>query len=125
MEEFTDIFVSDFMSQLSKYQLILDFFKSFCWTKPIINLFEDVFDIFISPFQSYKRNQGFMQGLFKGIKKFLFNLLSNNVYVGEKIIRTFTTFIGVTKNNNIGKNSFYEKYILTDDKKKIYDYFYK
>ena len=123
--EFTNIFVSDFLSQLSKYQLVVDLFKSLSWTKPIINLFEDIFDIFISPFQSYKKNQGFMEGLFKGIKKFLFNILSNNVYVGEKIIRTFTTFIGVTENNNIGKNSFYEKYILTDDKKKIYDYFYK
>jgi hypothetical protein len=31
------------------------------------------------------------------------------------------TFIGVTKNNTIGKNSFYEKYILTVEKKKIND----
>ena len=38
------------------------------------------------------------------------------MYVGEKMIRTLTTFIGVTKNNNIGRNSFYEKYILTDEK---------
>ena len=41
------------------------------------------------------------------------------------MIRTLTTFIGVTKNNSIGKDSFYERYILTDEKKKIYNYFYK
>jgi hypothetical protein len=38
------------------------------------------------------------------------------------MIRTLTTFIGVTKNNNIERNFFYEKYILTVVKKKIYDY---
>ena len=54
-------------------------------------------------------------------KKFFFNLLSKNVYAGEKMIRALTTFIGVTKNNNNGRNFFYEKYILTVEKKKIND----
>ena len=125
INQFTDYFVSQFINQLYKYNIIFDLLKSLSWTQPIFNIFGDFFDIFISPFQSYRKNQGFMQGLFKGVKKFLFNLLSKNVYVGEKMIRTLTTFIGVTKNSNIGKNSFYEKYILTDEKKKIYDYFYK
>ena len=125
ISQFTDFFVSHFLGQLSKYNIVFDLLKSLSWTQPIFNIFGDFFDIFISPFQSYRRNQGFMHGLFKGLKKFFFNLLSKNVYAGEKMIRTLTTFIGVTKNNNIGKNSFYEKYILTDEKKKIYDYFYK
>ena len=125
LNQFTDYFINSFFGQLSKYNIIFDLLKSLSWTQPIFNIFGDFFDIFISPFQSYRRNQGFMQGLFKGLKKFFFNLLSKNVYAGEKMIRTLTTFIGVTKNNNIGKNSFYEKYILTDEKKKIYDYFYK
>ena len=124
-EKFTDFFVEHFLGQLSKSNIIFQLLKSLSWTQPIINIFGDFFDIFISPFQSYKRNQGFMRGLFKGVKKFFFNLLSKNVYVGEKLIRTLTTFIGVTKSNNIGRNSFYERYILTDEKKKIYDYFYK
>ena len=125
LNKFTDYFLNNFFGQLSKLNLIVEFMKSLSWTKPIINIVGDFFDIFISPFQSYKKNQGFIQGLFKGIKKFFFNLLSKNVYAGEKMIRTLTTFIGVTKNNNIGRNSFYEKYILTDEKKKIYDYLYK
>ena len=125
INEFTDIYVKHFMGQLSKYKIVLDLLRSLSWTQPIVNIFGDFFDIFISPFQSYRKNQGFMNGLFKGLKKFFFNLLSKNVYAGEKLIRTLTTFIGVTKNNNIGKNSFYEKYILTDEKKRIYDYFYK
>ena len=125
INQFTDFFVKHFIGQLSAYNLVFDLLKSLSWTQPIFNIFGDFFDIFISPFQSYRKNQGFMHGLFKGLKKFFFNLLSKNVYAGEKMIRTLTTFIGVTKNNNIGKNSFYEKYILTDDKKKIYDYFYK
>ena len=125
LDKFTDYFVKNFLGQLSKFNIFVDLLKSLSWTQPIINIFGDFFDIFISPFQSYKRNQGFMQGLFKGIKKFFFNILSKNVYVGEKMIRTLTTFIGVTKNNNIGRNSFYEKYILTDEKKKIYNYLYK
>ena len=125
LNQFTDFFVEHFLGQLSKSNIIFQLLKSLSWTQPIINIFGDFFDIFISPFQSYKRNQGFIHGLFKGIKKFFFNLLSKNVYVGEKMIRTLTTFIGVTKNNAIGRNSFYERYILTDEKKKIYDYFYK
>ena len=125
MNEFTNFFVEHFLGQLSKYNIVFDILKSLSWTQPIINIFGDFFDIFISPFQSYRKNQGFMQGLFKGLKKFFFNLLSKNVYAGEKVIRTLTTFIGVTKNNNIGKNSFYEKYILSDKNKKMYDYFYK
>ena len=125
IDEFTDFFVKHFVNQISKYNIIFNLLNSLSWTQPIFNIFGDFFDIFISPFQSYRKNQGFMHGLFKGIKKFFFNLLSKNVYAGEKMIRTLTTFIGVTKNNNIGKNSFYEKYILTDEKKKIYDYFYK
>ena len=125
LNQFTDYFINNFFGQLSKYNIFFDLLKSLSWTQPIFNIFGDFFDIFISPFQSYRKNQGFMQGLFKGLKKFFFNLLSKNVYAGEKMIRTLTTFIGVTKNNNIGKNSFYEKYILTDEKKKIYDYFYK
>ena len=123
--QFTDFFIEHFLGQLSKSNIIFQLLKSLSWTQPIFNIFGDFFDIFISPFQSYKRNQGFMRGLFKGIKKFFFNLLSKNVYVGEKMIRTLTTFIGVTKSNTIGRNSFYERYILTDEKKKIYDYFYK
>ena len=125
LNQFTDFFVEHFLGQLSKSNIFFQLLKSLSWTQPIINIFGDFFDIFISPFQSYKRNQGFIQGLFKGIKKFFFNLLSKNVYVGEKMIRTLTTFIGVTKNNTIGRDSFYERYILTDEKKKIYDYFYK
>ena len=125
INEFTDFYVKHLMGQLSKYKIVLDLLTSLSWTQPIVNIFGDFFDIFISPFQSYRKNQGFMNGLFKGLKKFFFNLLSKNVYAGEKLIRTLTTFIGVTKNNNIGKNSFYEKYILTDEKKRIYDYFYK
>ena len=125
INKFAEFFISSFFDQISKYNVIFDLLKSLSWTQPIVNIFGDFFDIFISPFKSYRRNQGFMQGLFKGLKKFFFNLLSKNVYVGEKFIRTLTTFIGVTKNNYIGKNSFYEKYILTDEKKKIYDYFYK
>ena len=125
VNQFTDFFVEHFFGQLSKSNIVFQLLKSLSWTQPIFNIFGDFFDIFISPFQSYRKNQGFMHGLFKGIKKFFFNLLSNNVYVGEKMIRTLTTFIGVTKSNNIGKDSFYERYILTDEKKKIYDYFYK
>lgn len=125
INEFTDFYVKHVIGQLSKYKIVLDLLRSLSWTQPIVNIFGDFFDIFISPFQSYRKNQGFMNGLFKGLKKFFFNLLSKNVYAGEKLIRTLTTFIGVTKNNNIGKNSFYEKYILTDEKKRIYDYFYK
>ena len=125
LNQFTDFFIEHFLGQLSKSNIVFQLLKSLSWTQPIFNIFGDFFDIFISPFQSYKRNQGFIHGLFKGIKKFFFNLLSKNVYVGEKMIRTLTTFIGVTKNNAIGRNSFYERYILTDEKKKIYDYFYK
>ena len=125
VNQFTDFFVEHFLGQLSKSNIVFQLLKSLSWTQPIFNIFGDFFDIFISPFQSYRRNQGFMHGLFKGIKKFFFNLLSKNVYVGEKMIRTLTTFIGVTKSNNIGKDSFYERYILTDEKKKIYDYLYK
>ena len=125
VNQFTDFFIEHFLGQLSKSNIIFQLLKSLSWTQPIFNIFGDFFDIFISPFQSYKRNQGFIHGLLKGIKKFFFNLLSKNVYVGEKLIRTLTTFIGVTKSNNIGRDSFYERYILTDEKKKIYDYFYK
>ena len=125
INQFTDFFVDHFLGQLSKYNIVYNLLNSISWTQPFFNIAADFFDIFISPFQYYRKNKGFMQGLFKGLKKFFFNLLSKNVYVGEKMFRTLTTFIGVTKNNNIGKNSFYEKYILTDEKKKIYDYFYK
>ena len=125
LSQFTDYFAGHFLGQLSKSNLFLQLLKSLSWTRPIVDILGDFFDIFISPFQSYRRNQGFIHGFFKGIKKFFFNLLSKNVYAGEKMIRTLTTFIGVTKNNSIGKNSFYERYILTDEKKKIYNYFYK
>ena len=125
LNQFTDFFAEHFLGQLSKSNIFLQLLKSLSWTRPIVDILGDFFDIFISPFQSYRKNQGFIHGFFKGIKKFFFNLLSKNVYAGEKMIRTLTTFIGVTKNNNIGKNSFYERYILTDEKKKIYNYFYK
>ena len=125
LSQFTDFFAEHFLGQLSKSNLFLQLLKSLSWTRPIVDILGDFFDIFISPFQSYKKNQGFIHGFFKGIKKFFFNLLSKNVYAGEKMIRTLTTFIGVTKNNSIGKDSFYERYILTDEKKKIYNYFYK
>ena len=125
LNQFTDFFVEHFFGQLSKSNIFFQLLKSLSWTQPIINIFGDFFDIFISPFQSYKKNQGFIHGLFKGLKKFFFNLLSKNVYAGEKMIRTLTTFIGVTKNNTIGRDSFYERYILTDEKKKIYNYLYK
>ena len=125
LNQFTDFFIEHFLGQLSKSNIVFQLLKSLSWTQPIFNIFGDFFDIFISPFESYKRNQGFIHGLFKGIKKFLFNLLSKNVKKKKKMIRTLTTFIGVTKSNNIGKDSFYERYILTDEKKKIYDYFYK
>ena len=125
LNQFTDFFAEHFLGQLSKSNIFLQLLKSLSWTRPIVDILGDFFDIFISPFQSYRKNQGFIHGFFKGIKKFFFNLLSKNVYAGEKMIRTLTTFIGVTKNNSIGKNSFYERYILTDEKKKIYNYFYK
>ena len=125
IDEFTDFLVKEFLEQLSTYQLVVDFIKSLSWTRPFVNLFSDFFYIFISPYYSYKKKENIFTGLLFGVKKFLFSVLSENIFLTEKIIRTGTTFVGITKNNKIGKGSFYEKYIISDENKKFYDYFYK
>ena len=125
IEDFADFFVKDFINQLSAYQLVVDFFKSLSFTRPLVNLFSDFFYIFISPYYSYKKKEGIFTGLLFGVKKFLFSFLSQNIFLTEKTIRTVTTFVGITKNNKIGKGSFYEKYVISDENKKFYDYFYK
>ena len=125
IEEFADFLVREFLKQLSTYQLVVDFIKSLSWTRPFVNLFSDFFYIFISPYYSYKKKENIFTGLLFGVKKFLFSVLSENIFLTEKIIRTGTTFVGITKNNKIGKGSFYEKYVISDENKKFYDYFYK
>ena len=125
IDEFADFLVKEFLKQLSTYKLVVDFIKSLSWTRPFVNLFSDFFYIFISPYYSYKKKENIFTGLLFGVKKFLFSVLSENIFLTEKIIRTGTTFVGITKNNKIGKGSFYEKYVISDENKKFYDYFYK
>lgn len=125
MESFAEVVVGQIVSQISKYQIALDFFRSLALTKPITNMIEHFFDIFMSPYRSYKTGSGVFNGLVHGVKSFLFSLLSENFFIGEKVIKVILATIGVAKSSKIDETSFYAHYFITKENKEYNNYFYK
>lgn len=125
METFAEVVVEQIVSQISKYQIALDFFRSLALTKPITNMIEHFFDIFMSPYRSYKTGNGVFNGLLHGVKSFLFSLLSENFFIGEKVIKVVLAAIGVAKSSKIDETSFYAHYFITKENKEYNNYFYK
>ena len=126
METFTEVMVNEFVSQISKYQIAIELVKSLSMIKPITTMIEHFFNIFLSPYHRYQKGDGSVINAFvKGVRGFLFSILSENFFIGEKVVKVLMKAIGITNSTKMDSKSYYVKYFIDEHEKEYNDYFYK
>ena len=126
METFAEVMVNEFVSQISKYQIAIELVKSLSMIKPITTMIEHFFNIFLSPYYRYQKGDGSVINAFvKGVRGFLFSILSENFFIGEKVLKVLMKAIGITNSTKMDSKSYYVKYFIDEHEKEYNDYFYK
>ena len=125
LNKFIEFLFKDIISQISKYQLFIDFLKSLSLTKPISTMISNFFYMFISPYFSYKEGKGFLTGLKGGVSEFVLSVIRGNAFIYSKMWKSLMSFVGITKSNKIDKESFYMRYFESQENLKYNEFFYK
>ena len=125
LNQFIEFLFKDIISQMSKYQLFLDFLKNLSLTKPISTMISNFLYMFISPYFSYKEGKGFLIGLKGGVSEFVLSVIRGNAFIYSKMLKSLMSFVGITKSNKIDKESFYMRYFESKENLKYNEFFYK
>lgn len=125
LNQFNEFLFKDIISQISKYQLFIDFLKNLSLTKPISTMISNFLYMFISPYFSYKEGKGFLIGLKGGVSEFVLSVIRGNAFIYSKMLKSLMSFVGISKSNKIDKESFYMRYFESQENLKYNEFFYK
>ena len=121
IDEFINLFLENFLNQISKSELVFNLLKSISYFQPFINLISDFIDIFISPFKSYQRGKGLFNGIIISTKNFMMSIFSQSYLFGENTFYLLFGILGIKKKNKIKK----KKNIKNEKISKIHKFIYE